>query len=134
MGIDDGSATDGAVIALSFTDPAAFALIFDRHFATIHRYLARRVGSDVADDLAGDVFRVAFERRETFDRRRPNARPWLYGIATNLLYGERRHERRRLQAMDRAASLASVPLGVDRHAGRVPGLFDRLRPPHRMLI
>lgn len=105
--------TDAALVALARTDPGCFALVFDRHFVTIHRYLARRVGPDLADDLAGDVFRVAFERRDSFDPQRESARPWLYGIATNLLHGERRTEERRLRALQRAAAAASVPLGVD---------------------
>lgn len=103
--------TDAALMALARTDPACFALIFDRYFLTIHRYLARRVGPNLADDLAGDVFRVAFERCDSFDPRRESARPWLYGIATNLLHAERRSEERRLRALQRAA--ACVPLGVD---------------------
>lgn len=105
--------TDAALMALAQTDPGCFALVFDRHFVTIHRYLARRVGPHVADDLAGDVFRVAFERRHAFDPQRESARPWLYGIATNLLHGERRSEERRLRALQRAAAAACVPQGVD---------------------
>lgn len=105
--------TDAALVALARTDPGFFALVFDRYFVTIHRYLARRVGPDLADDLAGDVFRVAFERRDAFDPQRDSARPWLYGIATNLLHGERRSEERRLRALQRAAAAACVPLGVD---------------------
>lgn len=105
--------TDAAVIALAQADPRCFTLVFDRHFVTIHRYLARRIGSDVADDLAGDVFRVAFERRDAYDPQRESARPWLYGIATNLLHGQRRTEGRRLRALQRAATSACVPTGVD---------------------
>jgi hypothetical protein len=39
------------------------------------------VGPDAADDLAGEVFRVAFERRATYATDRPDCLPWLYGIA-----------------------------------------------------
>jgi RNA polymerase sigma-70 factor (ECF subfamily) len=67
----------------------------------LFRYLVRRVGVDEADPLLGEVFRVAFERRSAYDRDRPNARPWLYGIATNLLAHHRRSEARRVQAMGR---------------------------------
>ena len=84
-----------------------FAVIFDRHFVAIHRYLVRRIGTPVADDLAGDVFRVAFERRHDFDLSSESARPWLYGIATNLLRSERRSESRKLRALQR--SFAALP-------------------------
>ena len=77
--------TDAEVIAASVGSPAAFGELFDRHATTLFRYFVRRVGPDDADTLLGELFRVAFERRETFDTERPEARPWLYGIASNLL-------------------------------------------------
>lgn len=89
-------------------DPTVFAVLFDRHFVTIHRYLARRIGNDCADDLAGEVFRIAFERRGRFDTSRDNALPWLYGIATNVLRTRRRNEQRWLRALDRLTVTAQV--------------------------
>lgn len=97
--------SDAAVIAASVTDPAAFAAIFDRHAASIYRFLARRVEPAEAESLLGEVFRVAFERRTTFDLERQSARPWLYGIATNLIARHRRSEGRRLSAMAAIASM-----------------------------
>ncbi|MGW6376689.1 RNA polymerase sigma factor [Rhodococcus sp. NPDC055112] len=87
---DDPVPRDNELIARSLTDPEAFAGIFDRHFGTIHRYLARRAGTDAADDLASDVFVVAFGRRADFDLSYEQALPWLYGIAGNLLNSNRR--------------------------------------------
>src|SRR6476619_3488161 len=91
--------SDASVIEASIADPAAFAAIFDRHAASLHRFLARRVEPANADNLLGDVCRVAFERRTTFDTARDSARPWLYGIATNLIARHRRSEGRRMRAM-----------------------------------
>jgi RNA polymerase sigma factor (sigma-70 family) len=93
--------TDAAVIARSRADSQAFSTIVDRHFATIHRYLARRIGSDRADDLAAQVFAVAFRRRSDFDEDAVSARPWLFGIATNVLRNDLRSERRMLAAIAR---------------------------------
>jgi RNA polymerase sigma-70 factor (ECF subfamily) len=59
------------------------------------------VGRDIADDLAGETFRVAFEARASWSRLTPDARPWLLGIATNLLRRYRRTEERRLRALAR---------------------------------
>lgn len=95
---------DSHVIARSLQDASEFAVIFDRHFGTIHRYLARRVGGDVADDLAAEVFTVAFARRSSYDTDRPLALPWLYGIASNLLRADLRHQQRRDHAHERLAS------------------------------
>jgi RNA polymerase sigma factor (sigma-70 family) len=97
--------TDAEAIAASFIDPAAFAVVFDRHAASIHRFLARRVEPSDAENILGEVFRIAFERRATFDLDRPSARPWLYGIATNLIARYRRSEARRLRATLAVASL-----------------------------
>lgn len=96
-----GKETDSAVIEASIEQPEHFGTIFDRYATVLFRYLVRRVGVDEADPLLGEVFRVAFERRASYDCDRPNARPWLYGIATNLLAHHRRGEARRVRAMGR---------------------------------
>ena len=92
---------DADVIASSLQEPARFGTVFDRHATVVFRYLVRRVGVDEADALLGEVFRVAFEKRATYDTARPDARPWLYGIATNLLARHRRGEARRIRATAR---------------------------------
>jgi RNA polymerase sigma factor (sigma-70 family) len=104
--------TDASIIEESLQRPQAFAALFDRHFDQIHRYLARRLGNDRADDVAATTFAVAFERRATF-RDHVDALPWLFGIATNLLRNEWRAERRALDA------LAELTVSADR--GRVEG-------------
>jgi len=93
-----GTSSDAAVITASLGDPRQFAEIFDRHAAPLFRFLIRRVGRDAADDLLGETFRIAFERRDAFDPAYATSRPWLYGIATNLLNRHRRTEGRRLNA------------------------------------
>ena len=90
--------SDAAAIASSLQDKERFAVVFDRHATVLYRYLVRRVGPDDADALLGEVFRVAFERRDSYDQSRPDARPWLYGIATRLLANHRRSEARRIRA------------------------------------
>ena len=92
---------DAVVISRSLTDPAHFAIVFDRHVGAVHRFLERRLGRDVADSLAGEVFRIGFERRATYQLERPNCLPWLYGIAKNLLLKERRQQARHLRALGR---------------------------------
>jgi RNA polymerase sigma factor (sigma-70 family) len=81
--------TDAEVIEISLRDPERFAVLYDRHHRLIHRYLARRLGADLADDLMAETFLLAFRDRERYDLSRADARPWLYGIATNLV--RRRH-------------------------------------------
>jgi RNA polymerase sigma-70 factor (ECF subfamily) len=112
--------SDASVISLSLACPEAFATIFERHFAAVHAYLARRIGQTLADDLAATTFTVAFERRRRFRRDADSARPWLFGIATNLLRNERRAELRTLHA------LARVDRGEVSEAAEIRGMDPRL--------
>ena len=100
----DRADRDSDAISASQETPASFAAIFDRHFDAVHAYLQRRIGHDLADELAAETFLIAFDRRAGYDVTRPDARPWLFGIATNLLHRHRRLERRQLRAYARSAA------------------------------
>jgi RNA polymerase sigma-70 factor (ECF subfamily) len=107
------------VIEQSWTRPERFAAIFERYFGQIHQYLARRVGDRAADDLAAEVFVAAFAQRQRYDLARDCARPWLYGIATNLIGTHRRQEQRRYHALARSTVPAAAPSEEDRVTDRV---------------
>jgi RNA polymerase sigma-70 factor, ECF subfamily len=98
----DGPGHDGEAVAASLDDPERFTAVFRRHFDAIHGFVTRRLGRGMADDLAGAVFAEAFAARGRYDVERDDARPWLYGIATNLVRRHRRTEERRLRAYARA--------------------------------
>ncbi len=76
---------DAALMRAAQTDPAPFGTLFARHFAAVYRFCERRVGRSMAEDLAGETFRRAFEARDSYDLTRPSALPWLYRIALNLV-------------------------------------------------
>jgi len=116
------SPSDAEVIGRSLGEPEAFGLIYDRHAATLLRFLGRRAGAGVAEGLVGELFRIAFERRKTFDVSRASALPWLYGIGSNLLMKHRRGEARRLRA---SARMAAAGEAADRRA-RTAALDARL--------
>jgi RNA polymerase sigma factor (sigma-70 family) len=88
---------DATVIEASLNEPDRFASLFDRHAPYIHRYLTRRVGRQAADDLVAETFLVAFGKRGAYDPGYRDARPWLYGIATNLVGRHRREETRQFR-------------------------------------
>ncbi|WP_328709527.1 RNA polymerase sigma factor [Microbispora hainanensis] len=90
------------MIEASLTAPERFAGVFDRHADEIHAYAGRRLGPEHADDVTAETFLVAFRKWHRYDASRPDARPWLYGIAANLISGHRRSEIRRLRALARA--------------------------------
>ncbi len=116
-----GPATDAAVIAASRHRPEAFAELFERHFDTIHVYLARRAPAADAADLASEVFKIAFAQRDRFDPAHSSARPWLYGIATNLL---RHHLRRGGREARARARLSSFDLRRPHDLGAVDDALD----------
>ncbi len=95
-------ASDGEAISASITKPVQFAVVFDRHADPVRRFVTRRLGAMRADDVVSEVFRVAFERRASFDMSVASALPWLYGIAGNLVRREHRSHARRLAALERA--------------------------------
>lgn len=95
---------DSDAILASVEKPAGFATIFDRHFDAVHAYLQRRVGPDLADELSAQTFLVAFDKRRGYDPAEADARPWLFGIATNLLRRRHRDEVRQFRAYARSAT------------------------------
>jgi RNA polymerase sigma-70 factor, ECF subfamily len=114
----DDPIPDSDAISASAATPAEFAVVFDRHFDAVHSYLQRRLGPDLADELSAQTFLVAFDGRARYDTSRVDARPWLFGIATNLLRRHRRHEARELRAYARS--------GVDPVLDAFDGIEDRM--------
>ncbi|WP_285704304.1 RNA polymerase sigma factor [Microtetraspora sp. NBRC 16547] len=113
---EPGGLSDAGLIRASLDRPEDFAGVFDRHADEIHAYVARRLGPELgqADDVTAETFLVAFRKRHKYDLTRPDARPWLYGIAGKLISGHRRSEVRRLRSLARAASGAAAS-GAELH-------------------
>lgn len=96
-----------------------FTAVFDRHFGAVHGYVARRLGRDVADDVAAETFLTAFRLRDRFDASRGDRLAWLYGIATNLMRRHRRNEVRGYRAMARLEPAGTIANHDDRVVTRV---------------
>jgi RNA polymerase sigma factor (sigma-70 family) len=93
----------GAIAALE-----DFEAVFREHFAAVHRFIARRVGRALAEDLAAEVFATAYRRRAAYQPERGSPRSWLYGIAANVVRGHWRDEQ---QLLELDARLARDSLG-----------------------
>lgn len=93
--------TDAEAIERSLRDPEAFGVVFERHGVLLHRFARVRVGDGDAADLVASTFEVAFRRRVDYDLARSDARPWLIGIAINLIRRNRRERGRALRALSR---------------------------------
>ncbi|MEV2216600.1 RNA polymerase sigma factor [Streptomyces sp. NPDC050997] len=146
-GVRVGQDSDASVVERSWDEPEAFAALFDRHADSVHRYAVRRLGAEAAEDVMAETFTTAFQQRFRYNTELADARPWLFGIATNLISRHRRAEARRLKAIGR---LPSGALGdqaeetvADRVAARVSaqavgrelaGALARLPARHRDVL
>ncbi|MEV4093230.1 RNA polymerase sigma factor [Streptosporangium saharense] len=106
---DDAEAIDHAR-----RDPAAFSMLFDRHAPALHRYATRRLGGSLAD-----TFLAALRRLGRYDTAHRDARPWLYGIAANLIGKHRRAEVRAYRALARTGVDEVAESYTDRVEARV---------------
>ena len=113
------AADDAAVIESSWREPERFAVLFDQHAPLIYRYLARRAGRQVADDLVAETFLAALAKRDRYEHSRPDARPWLYGIATNLVGQHHRDEVRQYRIRQATPAEPEVPGHAERVAADV---------------
>lgn len=104
----DSGLDDHGVIEASIERPEVFGHLFDRHAREMHRFLSRRLG-ELADDLLGELFVTAFERRGTYRAELRDARPWLYGIAANLVRRHHRTEGARYRALARLPPSGAAP-------------------------
>lgn len=118
-GVRLGQDSDASVIERSWDESEAFAALFDRHADSVHRYVARRLGAEVAEDVMAETFTTAFQQRFRYNTELADARPWLFGIATNLIGRHRRAEGRRLKAFSRLPPPAPGDQGEETVADRV---------------
>lgn len=118
--------SDGGLVAACATgDRAARALLFERHVAAVHRFVARMRGADpdTVDDLVQATFVSAFQSAGGF--RGERAIGWLYGIAANHVRAYARGEIRRKRALSSVADASQVAWHA-RPASANPALLARL--------
>lgn len=89
--------TGGRQDAVAIVAAADFENAFRVHFAPVYRFIARRVGADLAEDLTAEVFATAYRRRGSYEPSRGSLRSWLYGIAANVVRGHWRDEQQLLE-------------------------------------
>lgn len=116
---------DAEVIADARDRPGEFTEVYRRHSVPVFRYIASRLGRDVAEDLRSETFLVAFERRAAFRTDATSALPWLLGIATQLIRRRRREEAASWRLADAVGGLGGDGTG---HAAWDPGseIDDRI--------
>jgi RNA polymerase sigma factor (sigma-70 family) len=131
--------SDACLLCASLDDPPAFSAIFERHYEPVRRYLIRRLGETVGDELASEAFARAFDSRSRYNADRGPVAAWLFGIAANLIRRHRRDEKHRLRALARVsfapaeddASAADQRADAAASRGALVRGLRRLRPHDR---
>ncbi len=97
-----------------------FRAIYEANYGAIYAYAARRVGAELADEVAADTFLVAWRREAALP---PEPLPWLYGIARNMVARQRTAASRRklTQAALTYERPRPSPVAAD---ADVPGLWE----------
>lgn len=100
-------ANDAALLGRAVSgDEGAFRSLYERHVGAVRGYVIGRVGPDHADDIVSETFADAWRACVRFDPRAASARPWLYGIATNVVARHREREQRWIDHRTRSATAA----------------------------
>lgn len=93
--------SDSELIVASLADPRCFGVIFERHFSAVFGFVAASTTVDKAEDIASEVFLRAFRQRGRYKPEYASAKPWLFGIAANLIADHYRTHARQNRAYRR---------------------------------
>lgn len=97
-------ATGGEIAQLREREPSAWNALFEREMPAIYSYALSRTGKPGdAEDLAAQVFELAWRNAAALVDRGLPARAWLFGIARNVVAEHRRGLFRRPPALDLGA-------------------------------
>ncbi len=116
--------TDAAQVRTS-----AFEALFTRTYADVLRFVARRAHPSHAEDVAAEVYLVAWRRFDDVPVGE-GARPWLFGVARNVLLTDHRSTSRRVALDVRLAD--AVPRLPGDDAEQVAARVDLSRAWHRL--
>ncbi|GAA3021260.1 hypothetical protein GCM10020229_35580 [Kitasatospora albolonga] len=91
-------------------DRGALAELYDEHAAVLYRYALRVTGDWAeAEDIVSATFLAAWNARESLRTEGGGLRPWLLGIATNLIRRNARTRRLRRLALARVPERGLLP-------------------------
>jgi RNA polymerase sigma-70 factor (ECF subfamily) len=110
-----------------------FTKLYEASYGAIYAFAARRVGIEVADEIAAETFLVAWRRLDALPE---PPLPWLYGVARNVVARHHKASGRRLQTEAALARERARPQG-GLSESEDPALWDaweRLRPGDREVL
>ena len=109
MTTDRGLSTDSSKTSIPVGNDTRrlFAVCFQRFHSDVVRYARRRVGPEMAGDVAAEVFVVAWRRIDDL-MSVDNQLAWLYGVARLTVANTMRSERRRSTLQRRTAAATGL--------------------------
>ncbi|GGZ46312.1 RNA polymerase sigma factor [Streptomyces subrutilus] len=114
-------------------DPEAFRELFRDHAPLVHRHAVRVTGDRaLAEDIVSLTYLEAWRLRDRLLDHEAGPRPWLMGIAVNVLRNTTRAARRHQAALGRLPARDTVPDFADELVGRMADA-DQLAAAHRAL-
>jgi RNA polymerase sigma-70 factor (ECF subfamily) len=127
-------------------DPDALEDFYREYIEAIQRFVARRVADPYrAADLTADIFLAAIDSASGYQADRAAPIAWLYGIARNVIAGERRRSAREARSRRRVPpsselvepdDLSRLHERIDAEAGarRLYDAMDRLSSGERAVL
>ncbi|MFB7516509.1 RNA polymerase sigma factor [Streptomyces sp. NPDC056144] len=101
-------------------DPAALGEAYDEHARVLYHYAFRVCGDRAAaEDVVSATFLEAWRCRDKVHADGGSLRPWLLGIATNVMRGAAREARRRDAALARLPERGVLPDFADEVLARM---------------
>lgn len=114
-------------------DREALAQLYDENAQVLYRYALRVTGNWAeAEDVVSATFLAAWRGRAKLRPDGDSLRPWLLGIATNIMRHDARSRRRRDIALARLPERGTVPDFADDVVGHVSDT-EQLRAAHAAL-
>ena len=84
-----------------------FNRVYRAHLPEITRFLSRRLPSESVEDIAGDLFEIAWNKRSSI--RAGEELQWLYKTARYLIANDRRKQSGRLAIFERLREPVAAP-------------------------
>lgn len=133
---------DQKLVEEAKSDPQKFALLYDKYFDQIYRYVFRRVNDkEMVNDLVSQTFYDALAHIKSFEWRGYPFSSWLYKIAhNNVLKWYREQSKSHKVGLDDIAELADHSVDSVGDASRkekqleVQAVIQQLEPEEREII
>ncbi|MBI5487479.1 MAG: RNA polymerase sigma factor [Deltaproteobacteria bacterium] len=126
-GVREEMSDEALLAACGAGDAAALGALFDRHHASVYRFLSRLAGTDSAslDDLVQTTFLEVRRGARRFGGRAA-VRSWIFGVAANVVRHQVRGEIRRKSILQACASLPALAGTTPHQALERRELVERL--------